>query len=161
PFGAPSKLDADDIATSWNRSIARLGISPLFPPEEDFHVGDVWVVIADGEDTPLLGKAVRIAHIDLREEIRNTRSGQPFFADTARYAVDEKARRQDPTETEAPPNGRIFLTLTAFPGLTITHTTRSAGSLGWSIGGLGTGRDDQYVEEIRIPVAETYGVRSA
>jgi hypothetical protein len=158
PFAASPRLDADDLATSWNQSIARLGISPLFPPEEDFHVGDVWAVIADGEDTPLLGKAVRVAHLDLRDEIYKARNRQPVFADTASFAADGRGRGQSPIESNQTIDERIVLTLAAFPGLTITHTTRSAGSLGWSIGGLGAGRDDQSIEEIRIPVAETYGI---
>jgi hypothetical protein len=40
---------SEDIASSWNASISRLGISPIFPPQEDFYVGDIWAVIVDSE----------------------------------------------------------------------------------------------------------------
>src|ERR1043165_7793107 len=73
PFARIADPEAEDVAVAWNRSIARLGILPVFPPEEDFHVGDVWAVINEakgGELKPLLGKSVRLAHIDLRDEIK-------------------------------------------------------------------------------------------
>jgi hypothetical protein len=160
PFETTPEPDAEDVATAWNQSISRLGILPIFPPEEDFHVGDVWAVVADAEETPLLGKAVRIAHIDIREQIKEARNQQPVFAETADLKQGEKFRRQDRLEITqtGSDDGRIALTLSAFPGITITHATRAAGSLGASLGGLGAGRDDQEIEEVRIPTAETYGV---
>jgi hypothetical protein len=160
PFASTPEPNAEDIATTWNQSIARLGILPVFPPEEDLHVGDVWAVVADTEETPLLGKAVRIAHIDMRDELKSAIKGQPVFAETSEFNAGKKFRSQDRKEVAQtePNDGRVALTLAAFPGITISHTTRAAGSLGATLGGLGAGRDDQQLEEIRIPTAETYGI---
>jgi hypothetical protein len=53
PFERPiPQLDDRDVAESWSDSINRLGILPIYPPEEDFHVGDIWVVIEDQSGTP-------------------------------------------------------------------------------------------------------------
>jgi hypothetical protein len=162
PFSSMPAAEAEDVAKAWNQSIARLGILPVFPPEEDLYVGDLWAVVADAEDTPLLGKAVRIAHINLREEFRQADSRQPVFVETAELKAGDKFRRQERKEIEqATPDDRIALTLAAFPGITITHTTRAAGSLTAKFVSLGAGRDDQQLEQIRIRTAETYGVRSA
>ena len=65
PFKSIPDPGPEDVAAAWNTSIGRLGIQPLYPPTEDFGVGDVLAVVADSENVPLLGKAVRIAHIDL------------------------------------------------------------------------------------------------
>jgi hypothetical protein len=161
PLLSPTDENAEDIAKSWNDSFERLGILPIFPPEEDFYVGDVWAVIENAEKPyeRLKGKAVRVAHLDLRDEMKNANNRQPVFADTANPGASEGDRRQDRAEVvEALTDGRIHLTLTAFPGLTISRSARASGSLGGVIGGLGSGREDQELEEIRIPVAETYGV---
>ncbi|MFK4500205.1 hypothetical protein ABIF86_004496 [Bradyrhizobium japonicum] len=152
PFASQPSLEADDIAASWNQSIARLGILPIFPPAEDFYVGDVWAVITNAEEAPLLGKAVRVAHLDLRKDLEIAQKQRPVFATTANTTPTASTK---PVEDAS---DHISLTLAAFPGLTITHAKRAAGSLGWHTFGFGSSRDDQELEEIRIPVAETYGV---
>jgi hypothetical protein len=52
---------------------------------------------------------------------------------------------------------RVALTLTAFPGIEIKHKVRVAASFGLGLGALGLGGQDQELEQIRIPIAETYG----
>ena len=161
PFDRVSDPSAEDVAEAWNASIQRLGILPVFPPEEDLHVGDIWAVVADADDRPLLGKAVRLHHIDMRRELLEANRGLPIFADTTKPVGVDGLPSQDLKEVQvdnAARDERIGLTLTAFPGITINHSTRSAGSLGWGIGSLGAQRDDDSVEEIRIRTAETYGV---
>jgi hypothetical protein len=161
PFDDTSDPEADDVATAWNASIARLGILPVFPPEEDLHVGDLWGVIAGNLDTPLLGKAVRLTHIDIRSLIAAARNGQPVFPDTAPRAAGDPFRNQPRTEIAAVGDA-INLSLAAFPGITIRHSKRATASgLSRILGGLAAGREDFALEEIRIPTAETYGVQTA
>ncbi|OCK55057.1 hypothetical protein [Bradyrhizobium sp. LMTR 3] len=165
PFDEVKPLHQEDVALAWNQSIARLGILPVFPPEEDFHVGDVWAVISEADDEasevrPLLGKSVRLAHIDLREELAEEHKGQPIFADTAEFKSGEAFRRQpraEVTSKELNPK-EVRLSLTAFPGIAVTHSTSTAGSFGMNVAGFGASNQQQSVEEVRIPVAETYGV---
>jgi hypothetical protein len=163
PFGSgPQDLTAQDLAKSWNDSISRLGILPVYPPEEDFHVGDVWAVVAESDSLPLLGQAVRLAHIDLRADIAAIRQMEPIFADTTKVAED--AYRHEPaTEVSRldPKDDQIVLSLAAFPGITITHAIGAGAGLGGAAGSLGAGRGRVETEEITIPIAETYGAPAA
>jgi hypothetical protein len=152
-------LDENELAEVWNASIARLGISPVFPPAEDIRVGDVWAVVAGAEDRPLLGRGVRIGHIDLRSDIAAEAQGRPIFAGTAETKPGQPARGvselEDATEKT---DGRIRLSLAAFPGVTITRTLRGGGQFAAFWTALGFGESQSDIEELRIPVAETYGV---
>jgi hypothetical protein len=158
PFRSVPDPGPEDVAAAWNTSIGRLGIQPLYPPTEDFGVGDVLAVVADSENVPLLGKAVRIAHIDLRDLILAS-TVEPVFADTADLAAGASFRKQDRTEIATDSKDkRITLALSAFPGITISHVTQSAAAAGNATGWFGSARNGNQVEEIQIKGAETYGV---
>ncbi len=171
PFSEPRDPDAEDVAAAWNASIQRLGILALYPPAEDFYVGDLWAVIVSDDDgsgkpethlSTLVGKSARVTHIDLRRELLAESQRQPVFLETIEKEQHASYRKSDPVEADHPfPAGRIVTSLTAFPGITITHRTRGTAALDRGILGFGAGRDDQRVEEIRIPVAETYGVAAS
>ncbi|WP_156398831.1 hypothetical protein [Methylobacterium sp. Leaf469] len=156
PFDVKPDPEADDVSTAWNDAIARLGIASLFPPQEDFYVGDVWAVIANTEDTPLLGKSVRIGHIELSPGKR--RFSRPLFPDTSPLVKEQEYTKQDPVEiTEDGADGKIRLNLTAFPGVTISRTIAKRASIAVKYLNFNAGSDDSIVDELRIPVAETYG----
>jgi hypothetical protein len=167
PFSDLRDPDAEDVAAAWNASIQRLGISALYPPAEDFYVGDLWAVIVGAGDSPgkqephvstLVGKSVRVTHIDLRPELMAA-GHLPVFSDTVEKEQRSSYRKADPVEVDGRfPADRIVTRLTAFPGITITHRTRGMAALDRGVFGFSAGRDDQRTEEIRIPVAETYGV---
>jgi hypothetical protein len=177
PFANPPDPEADDIATAWNESIQRLGIFPVYPPAEDIYVGDVWAIIsqvfpeattqqAENElkvqRSTLLGKSVRIGYIDLRSQMVDANKGHPVFDTTTEPKLGY--RPQTPFElpvTDTDAVNRIRLSLAAFPGVTITHKTKLAASTAWAVGEVTAARGDDRLEEIRIPVAETYGVPTA
>src|SRR3954463_16334003 len=75
-------VQAPNPEAAWNETIVRLGIDPVYPPEEDLVVGDLLAkVVSDEPDpnetrdnkvdasSPILRRAVKIAHVDLREEL--------------------------------------------------------------------------------------------
>ena len=158
PFTTIRDPGPEDVAAAWSTSIGRLGILPLYPPTEDFGVGDVLAVVAGADNVPLLSKAVRIAHIDLRDLILASRV-EPVFSDTAELAAGASFRKQDRTEIATDPsNKRITLAISAFPGITISHVTQSAAAAGNAMGWFGSARNGERVEEIQIKGAETYGV---
>lgn len=41
PFEAPTENDSDNVAIAWNRTMSRLGMESVYPPQEDVFVGDV------------------------------------------------------------------------------------------------------------------------
>jgi hypothetical protein len=154
-----SESESEDVATRWNKSIGQLGIEPVFPPDEDFYVGDVLAIVAIG-DRSLQGKSVRIAHLDLGKEVSENTSYGPIFGETPVLEKDHEFRRLERAEISSPETvgNKINLRLVAFPGVTITRVTKASGSLGLNWGWFGAGRDDQENDEIRIPIAESYGV---
>lgn len=156
PLADPDK----DIANSWNESIAKLGILSLYPPQEDFHVGDVWAMaIGNANDpTPLASRAIRIGTIDLIPAIRKGLGAHPAFDDTP-ARTEEVGYRALPSLVPLAPTGDAGLpiTMVAFPGLNISRSIRSGSGVdwgGWLGGADGTG---DLVEQITIPTAATYG----
>jgi hypothetical protein len=168
PFD-PAIPPQKDVATLWSESISRLGIEPLFPPQEDFNVGDVYAVIAAydeaGGDTreqqpnrPLLRKSVRIGHIDLRPFSKRP-AGTPRFPLTKpngdKMAVGLDQAREEETAT-APANDKVDVTFVSFPSLTISdNDTISGGDDNWLP--FGGRRTLHSKEEITIGMPESYG----
>ncbi len=86
-------LKEDDIGLAWTNGIARLGIRPIYPPQEDLRVGDIWVIISGTSDNvPVLSKAVRLETLDLRSEIFNGDRFRPIFSDTVKKDKDNEFR---------------------------------------------------------------------
>ncbi|MBB3930531.1 hypothetical protein GGR25_001570 [Kaistia hirudinis] len=142
---------------SWNDSISLLDIQPVYPPTEDFSVGDVIIAVANAEGG-LLGKSMRVAHIDLRSFIEPEAQWAPVFDLTAAPETD-KLPAQSNLEIAPGTGGRqIALKLVAFPGLMISRNAQGALAAGTSVADLSAGRDDHSFTSIQIPVALTYGV---
>jgi hypothetical protein len=91
-------IKEDDIGIAWANGIARLGIRPVYPPQEDLRVGDIWVIVSNESDSvPVLGKAVRLDTLDLRSEIAKGDRFRPIFPDTPRKP---KEKDKPPKEEE-------------------------------------------------------------
>jgi hypothetical protein len=153
PFdsAAPSS-EASDVAVSWNSSIGQLGISGLYPPQEDFYVGDVFAVLVEAPSVPLLEKSVLVGHIDLSEAIQKSNARRISFVGS-----DEDSANANEASNAPIGKSQIRLSSVAFPGVTIArlHSDASRPSLGPF--SLSAGRDTEQSDEINIPSAETYG----
>jgi hypothetical protein len=155
----PADLTADDIQQQWNDSIGRLGIEAVFPPEEDFYVGDIWAVVSGGRSKAFLGKAVRIDQLDMRQFVAATNGRVPIFADTIAGKPGEAYTPQNDKELDPRIDDKhVFLSVAAFPGVTITHVIKASTFLGLTVGGASAERGGLQIEETKIPYAETYGV---
>ncbi|WP_413989792.1 hypothetical protein ACMDCR_28210 [Labrys okinawensis] len=161
------------VISQWNDVIGKLGIDPIFPPEEDIYVGDVIAVMTQDnsrpeEETkgePSLNKAIKIFHIDAIEPVLETTYEQlPIFPDTAQ----RPSKEEDPWPQIINQNGiflghkvRGMLALAAFPGFTIRNERVLAGGFAAWLGGLfGASHNDDELIEMNIPSAETYGIPS-
>lgn len=59
------------VVSEWNQAIGKLGIEPVFPPEEDTYVGDVFAVITVDRRRPSHEDAAKSRLVDyFREEDR-------------------------------------------------------------------------------------------
>lgn len=152
-------LSSDEVAKAWNGSISRFGIQSLYPPQEDLHVGDIWAVVVQSDGASLLGKSVRIAHINLKPLVLKGGQDGPVFADTPEPPADHPIRgvpRVEVSISDADTQ-KISTAIAAFPAITINHTAKTAANAGFSWLGLGGARDGNQIELIRIRSVETYG----
>ncbi|HEX3349509.1 MAG TPA: hypothetical protein VHS58_15540 [Acetobacteraceae bacterium] len=165
------------LETQWNTTIGALGIEPVYPPQEDIAVGDLFAVaVADDENEPgniseqigdsgvFLSKAIKLGHVPVEDEIIAEYAHLPVFTGNTPPALPGAAA------VEASSTGsRIFgqgrwefvLPRAAFPGLTITFagkagTGLSLGSRGWF--GHTVNRDT--VQRLQLRTVETYGISS-
>jgi len=168
----PKVLDEhQSVAVDWNNSVRRLGLNPIYPPQEDLYVGDIFAVIKTSDnnynrvDEVFGDHAIKLAHVDMTKTVKATYAPLPVFPDTmAQPAHDGDFWPQRPSEDLFAPGQRKVLSLVAFPAFSI-HSTRKAtiagsgqGVVGWLSGALGISRDDEETEQLSFPAPETYGV---
>ena len=165
----PEQSQRLDPEGQWTRAIAQYGIEPVFPPEEDFAVGDLFVQIVSDDDpdpnarnrveksTPFRATAVKLDHIDLRTELDRIYAMLPFFGEL----TSEPGSGASQTDPGLFRRQRKALPIAAFPGVTVSGTKQAAGRLsgiGWGLFGFGASSED--VERLELPAIETYGLPS-
>ena len=162
-------------------TISRLGIEPLYPPSEDFHVGDVWIVVSRSGIDPeikekfplvydLLGKSVRVGHVNLSGlNVRN--NDIPHFTRTSMCENGNKDENNcppplNPIEVDTYPKASrkikavkdsVELSLVGFPGVSIVGNDYSSVDFS-ELGGSNIGRLRNKTTVITIPEATVYSV---
>lgn len=159
-----------DLPAAWSQSIRRLGIEPLFPPQEDFNVGDIWAVIATYAENPgeprelnpsesIVGKGVRIGRIEL-EKLGYRNGGRPVFPVT-KVGAGDKIIYDNTLEAESAADSKgVGLSYVSFPSFVISSRSSDSGSLS-SMLGLSASRGADNMETVKIPIAETYSAPAA
>jgi hypothetical protein len=169
----PKFLDGrNSVATEWNNSVRRLGVNPIYPPQEDLYVGDIFAVVKSSDDNynrmdEVFGDhAIKLWHVDMTDALKKTYASVPIFPATNPHpAHDDDIWEQRESNDLFAPGARKTLSLVAFPAFTI-HNSRSAtargstgqGMFGWLSGVFGISRDDEEMEQLSFPAPETYGV---
>jgi hypothetical protein len=158
------------VAQQWNEAISRLGIEPIYPPQEDIAVGDVFVLItedalSDVAKEPLAGRALKLWHLDLTEKLEQTYAEMYKFPETPDPPPDGKPWKFTSSTTSVfrlgSPRGDLPLVL--FPEFTIASTRNgnlSANTPGWFGGVFGGSAASDTTTEVRISAAESYGLPS-
>lgn len=164
PFASEKDEIAQNVALAWNGAIRRLGMEPLYPPREDFYVGDLYLTIEpidpnvrstlpDYPTEVFAGKGVKIGHIDLRPEILALPSIR--FADTA-VSGSSPLLVQPKVEVREDAHDRlIYLSEVSFPGVEITWAADRSGGLPW----LSASRRGTSEGKIVISGAQTYSAQ--
>lgn len=160
------------VAAAWNDSISQLGVWPIYPPEEDVYVGDLWAVLLVDESEqkppgatlvengkkPILATSARIGHIDLKsilmkDEARRVRfRGQVSLHDGAGGATSAGTPAPSASSEGVGPS------LVAFPGVTISQGRKLATAFGTGWFGWGASNEGASIDEIHLTDASTYGV---
>jgi hypothetical protein len=184
-YGLGTPTSESNVVADWNETIKTLGIEPVFPPEEDLYVGDILAVIVDDENPTqikaknraLLNRAIKLAHLNLHDELVKTYGELPFFSsgpvknkdvkqveatpEPQKIEATAESQKQSVPEVEIfdVPNKRIALPLAAFPGFSIHH--RSAASvIGFLKAQFSVRQYQDDDVELTIPFVETYGIPS-
>jgi hypothetical protein len=176
----PEQQTASDIIADWNRTISKLGIEPVFPPEEDIYVGDIFAVVTEDHldntgkpgpagpnaistlspSNPLLNRAVKIDHVDMTKMLKEFYGQLPVFSTTTPRPVADRdiwTQVADADPFVASPHK--FLSLAAFPAFTIKTSNTASGDMALPlIGRLRFSGDRKDSEELEIVFAETYGI---
>jgi hypothetical protein len=156
-----------NVIEEWNATISKLGIDPVFPPEEDVAVGDIYAVLDDSENgqpsrTALALRSIKLTHQDLTADIEKAYRQSYLFPNTSPRPTDEtQPWDQTPNQNGilTHPDKRTTLPIAAFPGFTIKQQSGfSGGLLGWLSTTFGFKSDSGI--ELNIPIAETYGIPS-
>jgi hypothetical protein len=162
---SPPGQDRVDVEQRWGDAIRQYGIEPVYPPEEDFTVGDVFVEGYDDTDpdpnantiknsSPFRRRSVKIDHIDLRDELTAFYSTVPMFMDVA---------SRDTAKTSASWPGfkqsALGLPLAAFPDVTAS-TERDAGAslFARAYGAFNYAASTQEQATIALRQVEAYGL---
>lgn len=159
PFEDPGEAVEKNAALAWGATIERLGMRPLYPPQEDFFVGDIYITLEDPgtevggkairyPSTAYKGRGVRIGHIDMRTSIAAGNRAAKF----GNASVVQSSAISPKFATSIDESGPISLSLVTFPGISIKRHIDTDSSFWRFFAGRRTGE----VEEISIPSAETY-----
>jgi hypothetical protein len=162
--------DTNSIIDEWRATMQRIGLDPVYPPQEDVFVGDVYVVVTwdnDMPQSPLVGKSVNVARIDMNKALQQAyRSGYTFPDSTARPQAEGAPWLQQAAPGSIFESGgeRKNLPLVLLPGFTIARARQASAGGGWlssAFSALGAVEGEgQSTIELKIPYAETYGVPS-
>lgn len=157
----------DYLPKRWNESIRRLGITPVYPPQEDIYVGDIIAEIVDSghkfkslpgdlESEAFIGRYVKVSQIpDLRGYL-SLKSEAPYFGDNAWQEDKSKLALSQP-RTEVANDGTtsgLQVKDVLFPVIKIERREGISGLLR-NIG-FGGARAD--VEEIELQNVQTYAI---
>ncbi len=155
----------DSVPKSWNTAIERLGITPLYPPQEDVYVGDVFLSVTpsklkfaklerDLQVEAITGRSIRIGHINLTKFMKRPEDAR-YFGDSVRLDNGTLALAQPSRETESDPlnDGKILLSNILFPAITLEHEASVSGV--WKA--IGIGASSASAEKIVLSHVQTYG----
>ncbi len=172
-FFGKAPIPKVDVAGNWNRAVARLGVSPVYPPMEDFYAGDLFASIGNpcwenGSKLPAadptascaggFGNAsARIAHIDLSDAL-SVAENLPIFDDTSPQENQAEYRKQT-TDAKGvlPVDKKIHLSFIAFPDVSVSENDQSAGSSSWNLLRANTTATRDIGESVAIVAPMTYG----
>lgn len=179
-------VSPEALADQWSETVAQFGISPVFPPREDVHVGDVYAVLAD--DDPATSSSQGRGRTEIgsqwgeRLRLKFPRAVKLGHVDEADAALVEEYKRivvlPEMIDDVSTPTNRIKqalcagecfslgppkqLPLVIFPGTSSARASQSTAQGNWfdhlgSILGAGSKNDAGSVA-ITIPYAETFGL---
>lgn len=160
------------LEEQWDSTIRRLGlgIEPVYPPQEDIAVGDVFATVVDTGHTPYAaleqlsdffsGKSVKLGHAEVSKMLDDAYQAMPLFPDAqlASHAPAPAPSGATPVSLFGQHAERTELPRAAFPGLTIASEGSAATGLTGAPGWFNFGASRAASQKLVLGVVETYGV---
>jgi hypothetical protein len=158
------------IEDNWNRTIKSLGVSPIFPPEEDLVVGDVLAVVVRDVDIDsheqtntvarraFVNRSVKLAHVDVAQALDAAYQNLPVFPATLGTVLPLRSG-----VARAFSDAVLLSNLprAAFPRLKIQGVSNAAGGVAADGSGSASyGAGSQRVEEFELSDVRAYGLPS-
>jgi hypothetical protein len=158
------------IEENWNRTIKGLGVSPIFPPEEDLVVGDVLAVVVRDVDIDsheqtnavarraFVNRTVKLAHVDVAQALDTAYQNLPVFPATVGTILPLRSGVAR-AFSDAVLLGN--LPRAAFPRLKIQGVSNAAGGVSADgSGSAGFSAGSQQVQEFELSDVRAYGLPS-
>jgi hypothetical protein len=167
----PLSADPDALANEWDATVAQFGVSPVFPPQEDLRVGDLFAVLGDGSPEERLklkaSRAIKLDHLSeadaLLKSVYTRVIVLPKTPDATSPTSDKISQAEcDPGcfETVALKQ----LPLVVFPTIKTSRAQKSRLQIGLldtiSTALFGGTHDESESVGISIPYVESYGLGS-
>lgn len=159
---------SDYLPKRWNESIERLGITPVYPPQEDIYVGDLILqVVASGHKFPKLpdtlstnseafvGKYIKIGQLENMKQYFALPTFAPNFGDSE-WSNGELALMQPRLEKVAIAEnaGKLSMTDVLFPVIEITKDKAATAISDW----FSFGAASDLKEELILKGVQTYSM---
>jgi hypothetical protein len=169
--GIDDQILQASVEENWNRTLSSLGVSPIFPPEEDLVVGDILAVVtSDSDEDPaaqtdrelkraFVSRSVKLAHVDVSKQLEETYGSLPVFPVAVPADGKHPYRRvvaREFTDAVAIDN----LPRAAFPRLKIQGYNAAAANLTASSNRSNYSAGSQNFEEFELSDVRTYGLTS-
>jgi hypothetical protein len=160
-----SSPEALTVEEEWDAAITELGVEPVYPPEEDVEVGDVFAIVTyDAKPqfgvikSALANHAVRLWRLHLSHEIDdNYRDTYVFPVIASRTAEEQAAAASQPIFTLV--DHRNDLPIVTFPRFHINMSKGAKfGGSASTLGALGAEGNSNAEMEVSITKTQTYGI---
>jgi hypothetical protein len=159
------------VEEKWNVALRELGVEPVYPPEEDIEVGDVFAIVSSDSipengvtDSPLANHAIRLWRLDLSKDVDSNYKNIYVFPETPRKrdpGVVTAASQTVASSIFALADHRSDLPIVTFPRFRLSDN-RSArfGFVGSFLSGLtgSAAANSDFETEVSITRTQTYGV---
>jgi hypothetical protein len=170
-----------DLELAWGDAIGQFRIAPIFPPEEDYVVGDILAYIIEDQTkdfdpidyrTPSVKRSIKFARVNVKAELQENYSEFAVFPRAMKAQRDGKPPAGGDSSAPVPPsvprlftNGEVLeadLPHAAFARLRSSQSSSAAGALtANNMASANYSGSSQGVEEFQLDGVSTYGLPAA
>jgi len=157
------------VEEEWNSAITKLGVEPVYPPEEDINVGDVFAIVTHDSlpqfrivNSALANHAVRLWRLDLSEEVASNYKNTYVFPRNASGTPPKEGAARQPSSSSifTLVEQRSDLPIVSFPRFRVSDSRGAKFSApAFLFSGFWSAESNSNAEmEVAITKTQTYGI---